>query len=252
MLKKRIIPLLLILDDRFVKTINFNSFKDVGDPISTAKIFNDSDADELILLNINRDNKFLSKLIFFLKEISKECFIPITAGGGIKSIEDATKIIKNGADKIVINSACYENYSLIKNIAEKFGRQAVVASIDVKKVDGNLKLVSNCGKKIEKISLENHLKKLMDNDIGEVKINSIDCEGTMKGPDYELAQKVNDLTTVPIIFSGGIGNYDQIKNIFQNSNISAVACGSLFNFTDSNPIRAKAYLKSYNINLRLF
>ena len=92
----------------------------------------------------------------------------------------------------------------------------------------------------------------MDNDIGEVMINSIDCEGTMKGPDYELAQKVNDLTTVPIIFSGGIGNYDQIKNIFQNSNISAVACGSLFNFTDSNPIRAKAYLKSYNINLRLF
>ena len=221
--------------------------------LSVSKIFSGSLSTIICsILSLNWGYKFLSKLIFFLKEISKECFIPITAGGGIKSIEDATKIIKNGADKIVINSACYENYSLIKNIAEKFGRQAVVASIDVKKVDGNLKLVSNCGKKIEKISLENHLKKLMDNDIGEVMINSIDCEGTMKGPDYELAQKVNDLTTVPIIFSGGIGNYDQIKNIFQNSNISAVACGSLFNFTDSNPIRAKAYLKSYNINLRLF
>ena len=252
MLKKRIIPLLLILDDRFVKTINFGTFKDVGDPISTAKIFNDSDADELILLNINRDNKFLSKLIFFLKEISKECFIPISAGGGIKSIEEATLIIKNGADKIVINSACYENYDLIKNIAEKFGRQAVVASVDVKKEDGHLKLFSKCGKKIEKITLENHIKKLIKNNVGEIMINSIDCEGTMKGPDYGLAQKINDLTSVPIIFSGGIGNYDHIKNIFEISNISAVACGSLFNFTDSNPIRAKAYLKSYNINLRLF
>ena len=252
MLKKRIIPLLLLMNQRLVKTINFDKYKDVGNPVSTAKIFNDSDADELILLNINREKRDPLSLRDILKEISKECFIPITAGGGIKSINDATEIIKSGADKVVINSVCYENYEFVKNLANKFGRQAIVASIDVKKIDGNFKLFSDCGKILNKISLREHILKLMENDVGEIMINSIDCEGTMEGPDIDLILKASEVSNVPIIYSSGVGNYDHIKDIFKISNISAVACGSLFNFTDSNPIRTKSYLKSYNINLRLF
>tara|TARA_B100001250_G_C19775480_1_gene779329 strand:- start:81 stop:839 length:759 start_codon:yes stop_codon:yes gene_type:complete len=252
MLKKRIIPLLLLMNDRLVKTINFNKFKDVGNPISNAKIFNDSDADELILLNINRNNRVHSSLMPILKEISKECFVPISAGGGISSIEDATDIIKNGADKIVINSICYNNYSFIKSLASKFGRQAVVASIDVKKIDKKFHLFSECGTLLNKITLEEHLEKLIKNDVGEIMITSINCEGTMEGPDHDLIKQVSNSTNVPIIYSGGVGNYDHIKDIFQIANISAVACGSLFNFTDSNPIRTKSYLKNYNINLRIF
>mgnify|MGYP006081702461 CR=1 FL=1 len=252
MLKKRIIPLLLLMNDRLVKTVNFDKFKDVGNPVSTAKIFNDSDADELAILNINRNNRVSSSLIPVLKEISKECFVPIAAGGGISSIQDATDIIKNGADKIIINSICYDNYDFIKSLSNRFGKQAIVASVDVKKIDQKFNLFSNCGTILHKISLEEHLQRLIENDVGEIMINSIDCEGTMKGPDHELIVKVGNSSNVPIIYSGGVGNYDHIKNIFKMANISAVACGSLFNFTDSNPIRIKSYLKSYNINLRLF
>lgn len=252
MLKKRIIPLLLLMNNRLVKTVNFDSFKDVGDPVSNAKIFNDSDADELILLNINRENRVFNTLIPVLKKISKECFIPISVGGGINSFNDASEIIKNGADKIIINSICYENYDFVKSLASKLGRQAVVASIDVKKIDNNYFLFSNCGKKLNQISLEKHILRLIKNDIGEIMINSIDCEGTMSGPDHDLIMKVSNISNVPIIYSSGIGNYDHIKDIFKISKISAVACGSLFNFTDSNPIRVKSYLKSYDINLRIF
>ena len=252
MLKKRIIPLLLLMNDRLVKTVNFDKFKDVGNPISTAKIFNDSDADELILLNINRTNRVSSVLIPVLKKISEECFIPIAAGGGINSIEDATDVIKNGADKVVLNSICYNNYNFVKNLANKFGRQAVVASIDVKKIENKFYLFSNCGTKLNKISLDEHVQKLIKNDVGEIMINSIDCEGTMKGPDHDLIMQVSNNCNVPIIYSSGIGNYDHIKDVFKMANISAVACGSLFNFTDSNPIRTKSYLKSYDIKLRLF
>ena len=252
MLKKRIIPLLLLMNNRLVKTINFDNFKDVGNPISTAKIFNDSDADELILLNINRKERHSSLLIPILKEISKECFIPIAAGGGINSFKDANEIIKNGADKIIINSLCYDNYDFIKSLSSKLGRQAVVASIDVRKINDKYSLYSDCGKKLHQISLEKHILELVKNNVGEIMINSIDCEGTMKGPDLDLIMQICSISNVPIIYSSGIGNYDQIKNIFKMSNISAVACGSLFNFTDSNPIRVKSYLKNYNINLRLF
>ena len=252
MLKKRIIPLLLIMDERLVKTINFDNFKDVGNPISSAKIFNDSDADELILLNINRKKRVSNSLIPVLKEISKECFIPISVGGGINSFNDASEIIKNGADKIIINSICYNNYNFVRDLASKLGRQAIVASIDVKKINNNYSLFSNCGKLLNQISLEEHLLKLIKNDVGEIMINSIDCEGTMAGPDLDLVMQISNISSVPIIYSGGIGNYDHIKDIFKISKISAVACGSLFNFTDSNPIRIKSYLKNHNINLRLF
>lgn len=252
MLKKRIIPLLLLMNGRLVKSVNFDNFKDVGNPVSCVKIFSNSDADELILLNINRKNRSSSSLIPVLKEISEECFVPISVGGGINSLDDASEIIKNGADKIIINSICYENYNFVKSLTNKLGRQAVVASIDVKKINNKYVLFADCGKKLNQISLEEHISKLIKNNVGEIMINSIDCEGTMSGPDLDLAMQVTKISNVPIIYSSGIGNYDHIKDIFKISEVSAVACGSLFNFTDSNPIRVKSYLKNYNINLRIF
>jgi cyclase len=252
MLKKRIIPLLLLQGDRLIKTLNFDKFRDVGNPVSTSKIYNDSDADEIILLNISKNKRNSSDMISILEKISENCFIPISAGGGINSLNDTIELIKSGADKIVVNSICYKNYNLINTISSKCGRQAVVASIDVKKINDKYVLFSNCGREREDISLEDHIKKLIDNDVGEILINSIDCEGTMNGPDENLIAKVCNISTVPVISSGGIGNYDHIKNIFKNTNSSAVACGSLFNFTDSNPIRIKSYLKSYDIDLRIF
>ncbi len=252
MLKKRIIPLLLLRDGRLIKPKNFDKFRDVGDPVSNAKIFNNSDADEIIFLNINKGDRSVEKLLDILKDISKNCFIPISAGGGIKSVEDAIKLVKSGADKIVVNSICYEDYSLISKISKNLGKQAVVASIDVKKENENYLLYSNCGLKKQNISLENHLQKLIKSNVGEILINSIDKEGTMIGSDINLINEVCKNAKVPIIGSGGIGNYDHIKEVFLSTSASAVACGSLFNFTDSNPIRIKSYLKIYDIPLRIF
>lgn len=252
MLKKRIIPLLLLNEDRLIKTIKFDKYRDVGDPVSTAKIFSDSDADELIFLDVNKKKRSIEKLIKYLKDISENCFVPLSVGGGIRNIENAIQLIKSGADKIVLNSICYKNYSILKEISNRLGKQAVVASIDVKKENNKYILFSDDGRKKETISLEVHLKNLVENNVGEIMINSIDQEGTMSGVDLNLVSKVCSNVNVPVISTGGVGSYDHIKDIFFGSSSSAVACGSLFNFTDSNPIRVKSYLKNYNIPLRIY
>ena len=252
MLKKRIIPLLLLNEDRLIKTIKFEKYKDVGDPISTVKIFSDSDADEIILLDVNRKKKSIENLSKYLKKISENCFVPLSVGGGIKNIENAIQLIKSGADKVVVNSICYKNYKIISEISSRLGKQAVIVSIDVKKENGEYKLFSENGSIKESVSLIDHLTNITKNNAGEIMINSIDQEGTMSGVDLNLVSKVSSIVNVPIISTGGVGNYDHIKDVFLQSSSSAVACGSLFNFTDSNPIRTKSYLKSYNIPLRIY
>ncbi len=132
------------------------------------------------------------------------------------------------------------------------GKQAVIASVDVRKEKNKYILFSENGKKKESVTLEDHLRKLVESDVGEIMINSIDQEGTMSGVDLNLVSKVSSYVNVPVISTGGVGNYDHIKDVFSQSSSSAVACGSLFNFTDSNPIRIKSYLKSYNISLRIY
>ena len=252
MLKKRIIALLLLNDNRLIKTINFDKYRDVGDPISTAKILSDSDADEIILLDINRKKKSIKDLAKHINHICENCFVPLSVGGGIKNIENAVHIIKSGADKIILNSICYKNYLVISEISNRLGKQAVIASVDVRKEKNKYVLFSENGKKKESVTLEDHLRKLVESGVGEIMINSIDLEGTMSGIDLNLVSKVSAYVNVPVISTGGIGNYDHIKDVFTQSSSSAVACGSLFNFTDSNPIRTKYYLKSYNIPLRIY
>jgi len=251
MLKKRIIPLLLLKNNKLVKTKKFEEFKNIGNPVSTAKIFSDSDADELIFLNINKEKK-VEDLINHISKIVEKCFIPLSAGGGIKSLDAAIKIIKSGADKIILNTICYKNKKLLKEIINKLGGQAVIASIDVKFIMNKYVLFSNNGKDKEEISLEAHLEYLNEVGVGEVLINSIDLEGTMIGPDLKLNSIVSKISESPIIYSGGIGNYDHIKNLLINKNTSAVACGSIFNFTNTDPIMIKSYLMSNKLNIRIF
>ena len=222
------------------------------DPVSTVKILCDSDADEIILLDINKKKRSIDNLIKHLRNISENCNVPLSVGGGINNIENAIELIKEGADKIVLNSICYNNYSFLMRLSNIIGKQAIVASIDVRNQNNNYILFSDCGRRKEAIGLEDHLKNLLENNVGEIMINSIDCEGTMCGSDLNLISKVCLYSNVPVISTGGIGNYDHIKNIFLHSSSSAVACGSLFNFTDSNPLRIKSYLKGYNIPLRLY
>ncbi len=249
MLKKRIIPIQLLSESRLIKTQQFSSPRDVGDPVMSSKVYSNQDADELILLNIQRHNRSISKLIETAEQINKQCFVPLTIGGGINSIENAESLFKVGADKILVNSVAYKNPNLITAISDSAGRQAVVVGIDVMKIDGKYQLFSNCGKQAEYVLLTEHLKKVLEYGAGEILIQSINQDGMMKGYDLELLDLVSNHCDLPIIIAGGAGNFQDLHDALING-ASAVACGSLFNFGDNNPLRAKAFLKNLGVPLK--
>ena len=252
MLKKRIIPVQLLLDGRLVKTVRFDSYRDVGDPVQSSKVYSAQDADELIFLNINRGSRTIAPLVGLLEKVSEVSFMPLSMGGGIARLEDAEVLIKNGADKVVLNSACYRDAGLITRVADKFGSQAVIVGIDVRRADsGGYRLFSDCGRQAEERRLEEHVGMARAAGAGEIFINSIDRDGTMEGYDIELIKAVMAVARVPVIACGGAGNYTHMRDAFVETGASAMACGSLFNFGDNNPIRAKAFLSNYQIPFKV-
>jgi imidazole glycerol-phosphate synthase subunit HisF len=253
MLKKRIIPVQLLIDNRLVKTVQFGEYRDVGNPVTSSKIYSASDADELAFLNVNRDNRSIKPLLSVIEKVSEVCFMPLSLGGGITSLEDVNQLITNGADKVIVNSICYKDPELISRIAGKFGSQSVVVSIDVKFNEENQKydLYSDCGKQKEETSLEQHITNCIQHGAGELLVNSIDQDGTMKGYDIDLGCETMKFCSIPVILCGGAGNFDHMKEAFLKAKVSALACGSIFNFGDNNPIRAKAFLSNYSIPFKV-
>lgn len=249
MLKKRIIPVQLLLNERLVKTEKFDKWRDVGDPVKSSQVYNSQYADELIFLNIDRDGGDVQGMGDLIEKVSEVSFMPLAIGGGIRTFEDAAFLIKRGADKVVLNSIAYDEPGIISKISERFGIQAVIVGIDAIKDEntGGYQPVSNCGKTLQYVELEEHIKRVISFGAGEIMIQSIDRDGTMAGYDVELINLVMQVATVPVIACGGSGNYDHLKEAFLETNVSALACGSLFNFSDSNPMRAKNFLSNYGI-----
>lgn len=253
MIKKRIIPVQLLIDNRLVKTVNFDSYRDVGNPIASSKVYCHQDTDELVFLNINRKKRDVEELIPTLVKVAEVCFMPLAVGGGIKDLKDVDKLIRNGADKVIVNSICYTKPEIITQIAQKYGRQAVIVSIDVRL---NMKtkeyeLYSDCGRKLEHVSLEKHVRNATKLGAGEIFINSIDRDGMMNGYDICLIDEVMRHTSIPVIACGGSGNFEQLKDAFVETDVSALGCGSVFNFGDNNPIRAKAFLTNYDLKFKI-
>ncbi|HLE56290.1 MAG TPA: imidazole glycerol phosphate synthase cyclase subunit [Rhodothermia bacterium] len=253
MLKKRIIPVQLLLEGRLVKTRQFGAYRDVGDPVASSRVYNAQNADELVFLNINRSARDVEPLLVLLDRVSEVSFMPLSLGGGITSFESAARLIRSGADKVVLNSAAYRDRQLITTIADSFGSQAVIVGIDVRadEAEGDYTLYSDCGRAAEDVSLEAHLERVIAAGAGEILINSIDRDGMMSGYDIPLLKRVAAAVSVPVIGCGGAGHYNHLKDAFLESRVSALACGSLFNFTDSNPIRAKAFLTNYGIPFKV-
>ena len=247
MLKRRIIPLQLLREGRLVKSVCFNNFRDVCDPVKSSAVYNSQQADELILLNIPTHKISIQPIADLIHRVSEECFMPLTVGGGIRSFEDAAFLIRNGADRVVINSLAYSNPKIISQIANQFGSQAVVVSIDAKRYEDSFCLLSLGATRPEKINLIDHIKICEAAGAGEFLIQSVDKDGTMDGFDIQLLSQVCSTATVPVIGCGGAGNYNHIKDAFLNSEVSGIACGSIFNFTDSNPMRAKSFLSNYGL-----
>jgi cyclase len=255
MLKKRIIPVqLLLASGRLVKTQRFDGWRDVGDPVASSRVYNAQLADELVFLNIDRERRSIEPLLPLLERVSEVCFMPLALGGGIQSARDAEVLIRHGADKVVVNSEVYRSPELVRDIARTFGNQAVVVSIDARWEESALAygLYSNCGRAREAVSLREHVARVVELGAGEIFINSIDRDGTMSGYDTALIREVAAAAgTVPVIACGGAGTYAHMQQAFAETGVNALACGSLFNFGDNNPIRAKAFLSNHGLSFKV-
>ena len=247
MLKIRIIPVLLLKDGRMVKGRKFGNFRDVGDPASAARIYNAQYADELIFLDIEASTENRNALIEVIEKVSCECFMPFSVGGGIKSIEDIRKLLRAGADKVVITTAAVENPGLIQDASQTFGDQCIIIGIDVKFENGDYKVYTHSGKVKTETKLIQHIQNMENCGAGEFFINSIDQDGMMGGYDLDLATLVKGATRRPVIICGGAGNFMHLVEAIRGPKVHAVACASIFHFGDNNPIRARSYLKNKKI-----
>lgn len=254
MLKKRIIPVQLLHGNRLVKTVSFGEYRDVGDPVKSSSVYSSQQADELVFLNIHRDERSVHSFKELIEHVSEECFMPLAMGGGVKTLEDAIFLIRNGADKVVVNSAIYDDPSILSRIADRFGSQAVIASIDVRwnEVESRYIAASDCGRHPQsEWQMEALVQQCEEMGAGELLIQSIDRDGGMQGFDLALFSLVTANTSLPVIGGGGSGNYGHLLDAFQTGDVDAVACGSIFNFSDSNPIRAKAFLSNYDVPVKV-
>lgn len=253
MLKVRLIPVLLLKNGRMVKPIKFGleGERDVGWPVTTAKIYDSQDADELIFLDINANNGNKTFLLETLREVAENCFVPLTAGGGICSIEDIRGILRAGADKVSINSIAVENPDFIREASQKFGSQCIVVSIDVRKVTPrHYEVFTHGGKGATGLGVLEWTKEAVRLGAGEILLTSIDREGAMIGYDLNLIKMVTDNITVPVIANGGAGTRQHFVDAVKTANASAVAASSVFHFSDSNLTQVKSFIYNAGVPIR--
>lgn len=253
MLKNRLIPVLLLKNGRMVKPIKFGEGgeRDVGSPVSTAKIYNSQDADELIFLDINARSEGRPFLLETLREVSRSCFVPLTAGGGIKTISDITDVLEAGADKVSINTVAVLDPSFIREASYRFGSQCIVISIDAKETkSGIYEIFISRGQKATGLEVREWAKKVEKLGAGEILITSIDREGTMAGYDLQLVSQVSNSVSIPVIANGGAGTRAHFVDAIKIGQASAVAASSVFHFSDSNLTQVKSFLHNAGIAIR--
>lgn len=234
MLKPRIIPCLLIHEGGLVKTVGFKDHKYVGDPINAVKIFNEKEADELMVLDIDATVKGVAPDYQLIEKLAAECRMPLCYGGGISTVEQAKRIIGLGVEKVALGSAAVNNTALLTGIAELIGRQSVVAVLDVRKKTGLLEnayeLCTHNATRVHKLDPLAVAKELEEAGAGEIVINSIDRDGRLLGYDVDLAKKMRESLTVPITILGGAGSLSDISALFASCGVVGAAAGSLFVF----------------------
>ena len=250
MLKKRIIPCLDIKDGRTVKGINFVDIKDAGDPIELAKKYILEGADELVFLDITATIEKRKTLAVLVEKIAKEINIPFKVGGGINTVEDAATIIKAGADKISINSSAVKNPSLIKEIADRFGSQAVVVAVDTKFENNNWFVYVNGGKVATGITTIDWVKQAEQLGAGEILLTSMNNDGTKQGFAIDITNAVSSSINIPVIASGGAGTKEHFVDVFKNTKATGALAASIFHFGEIPIPVLKQYLKEQNINIR--
>ncbi len=231
MLKTRVIPCLLLRGQGLVKTTRFKDPKYVGDPINAIRIFNDKEVDELVLLDITASREGREPAYATIEEVAGECFMPLAYGGGIASVDQARRILRLGVEKVIFNRTAWTAPQVLRDASRAFGSQAIVASIDARrKLLGRYEVVVEGGTRGTGIDPVDHARRMEDAGAGEILLNSIDRDGTMKGYDTELIAKVSAAVGIPVIAAGGAGTIDHFRAAIQDGGCAAVAAGAMFVF----------------------
>lgn len=252
MIAKRIIPCLDVKDGRVVKGVNFDGIKEVASPVELGMFYSNAGADELVFYDITASVENRGIFTDILKQVAKNVFIPLTVGGGIETLEDFDRVLKCGADKVSVNSGAIKNPELIKLAAKKYGRQCVVLSADIKRVEKSFKVFAKGGRENTGLDAFEWIKKCEALGAGEIVVNSIDTDGVKDGFDLEMLEKIVDITSVPVIASGGAGCKEDFAELFEKiPEISAGLAASIFHFGEVEISDLKKDLFEKGINIRL-
>jgi len=251
MLKNRIIPCLDVKNGRVVKGINFVDLKDAGDPVEQAKIYSEGGADEICFLDITASNENRSTIYEVVKKTSEKCFVPLTVGGGVRSIEDINKLLKCGADKVSINTAAVQNTKIVMESSSKFGSQCIVVAIDAKRKGDGWEIFTHGGRKETGINAIKFAKQMEEYGAGELLVTSMDRDGTQKGYDIDLIKEISGMVGIPVIASGGVGNLDHLAEGITKGKANAVLAASIFHYGKYSLKEAKQYLDSKGIPVRI-
>ena len=252
MLKKRIIPCLDVKNGRVVKGINFINLVDAGDPVEQAKIYSDGGADEICFLDITASNENRGILLDTVQKTAEQCFVPLTVGGGVRSIQDIRNLLMAGADKVSINTAAIKNPDLIKEASLKFGSQCIVVAIDAKNTGNNKwNVFTHGGRNATELDALEFALLAQNNGAGEILITSMDKDGTKSGYDLELTKAISSNLNIPVIASGGVGTLDHIKDGIVKGGASAVLAASIFHFGEFSIAKVKEYLNSQSVSVRI-
>lgn len=248
---KRIIPCLDVNNGRVVKGVNFISLRDAGDPIEVAKRYNDEGADELCFLDITASSDGRDTIVHVVEEVAKQLFIPLTVGGGIRKLDDISKLLNVGCDKVSLNSSAVDNPNLIYEAAKKFGSQCVIVAIDVKKnSNGGYNVFVHGGRKDTGLDAISWAKKVYELGAGEILLTSMDADGTKNGYDLAITSAISNLVEIPVIASGGAGTMEHILEAFKSGADAALAA-SIFHYKEIEISKLKEFLKANQIGVRI-
>jgi imidazole glycerol-phosphate synthase subunit HisF len=251
MLKTRILPTLLFKDSGLVKGKQFLSDRPVGSALQAIKVYNRREVDELVFLDVSASLQGRPPDFAQIDELADECFMPMTVGGGVSKVEHIRGLLAVGADKICIGSAAFSNPEIISEGARVYGRQCIVAAIDVRREGGGWRVYSHCGTRATDLDPVAWAREVEALGAGEIVLTSIDRDGTMSGYDVEITRLVTTAVSIPVIASGGAGEFSHMAEVLETGGASAAAAASIFHFTERTPREAKAFLKARGFAMRL-
>lgn len=261
MLKKRLIPVLFIKNGMIVRSEGFSEHKIIGNVVNEVRRYNEWDIDELVYIDISRDNKFdsgrddhkirrVTSVLDVLKLASVECFMPLTFGGGIRDYDTIAEYLRHGADKVVVNTMCFENPEIVKRAVKTFGSQAVVFCLDYRVKTGEVNFYTNNGTVCQPHNVDNIINLISELGCGELLLNSIDKDGSAEGYDIDVIRKISRLVEIPVVACGGASGIFDFEELAGIDSVSGIAAGNMFHFTENAYPRAKKILKNKGYNFR--